>query len=93
MFMSLILLICSDQYKICLGSQHSYGHCAAFAEAMHELTGLQPAALLAVQFSPLFEGTRRTESGFFHSVVLHPHGTGGDGWGKAPVEAIASRFG
>lgn len=74
-------------------AQYSYGHCAAFAEAMRELTGLQPAALLAVRFSPLFENTRRSESGFFHSVVLHPDGMAEDVWGKASVEDIASRFG
>lgn len=74
-------------------AQYSYGHCAAFAEAMRELTGLQPAALLAVRFSPLFENTWRSESGFFHSVVLHPDGMAEDVWGKSSVEAIASRFG
>lgn len=74
-------------------AQYTYGRCASFAEAMRELTGLQPAALLAVRFSPLYEGTRRSESGYFHSVVLHPDGMAEDSWGKAPLEEIASRFG
>ena len=71
----------------------TYGLCAAFAEAMRELTGLQPVALLAVRFSAMFEGTRRSETGFFHSVVLHPDGMGEDSWGKAALKDIASRFG
>lgn len=74
-------------------AQYTYGNCAAYAEAMHELTGLTPAALLAVRFSPRFEGTQRGESGYFHSVVLHPDGMAEDCWGKAPVEEIAYRFG
>lgn len=60
---------------------------------MRELTGLKPTALLAVQFSPQFEGTRRTASGYFHSVVLHPDGLAEDSWGKAPLHEIARRFG
>lgn len=71
----------------------TYGRCAAFAEAMHELIGLQPTALLAVRFLPQFEGTRRTESGYFHSAVLHPDGMAEDAWGKAPLKEIAKRFG
>lgn len=74
-------------------ARFTYGLCAAFAEAMREMTGLQPVALLAVRFSPLFEGTRRSESGYFHSVVLHPDGMAEDSWGKASLEDIASRFG
>ncbi len=71
----------------------TYGRCAAFAEAMHELVGLQPTAILAVRFSPHFAGTRRTESGYFHSAVLHPDGMAEDSWGKAPLKEIAKRFG
>jgi hypothetical protein len=74
-------------------ARYSYGLCAVYAEAMRELTGLQPAALLAVRFSPLFEGTRRNENGYFHSLVLHPDGLAEDAWGKASVADIASRFG
>lgn len=74
-------------------AKYSYGHCAAFAQMLHELTGLEPVALLAVRFSPHFEGTRRSESGFFHSVVLHPDGLAEDAWGKASLNAIANRFG
>ncbi|WP_413456579.1 hypothetical protein [Herbaspirillum huttiense] len=74
-------------------AQYTFGNCAAYAEAMHELTGLKPAALLAVKFTPLFEGTQRNEVGYFHSVVLHPDGMAEDSWGKASVAEIANRFG
>lgn len=74
-------------------ARFSYGRCAAFAEAMQELTGLRPVALLAIRFAPLFEGTRRGENGYFHSVVLHPDGKAEDSWGIAPLAEIASRFG
>jgi hypothetical protein len=74
-------------------AKFTYGLCAPFAEAMRTMTELPPIALLAVRFSPLFEGTRRGQSGYFHSVVLHPDGTGEDSWGRASLEDIASRFG
>ncbi|QOF76055.1 hypothetical protein [Variovorax sp. 38R] len=60
---------------------------------MRELEGLQPTALLAIRFAPMFEGTRRSDTGYFHSVVLHPDGSGEDSWGKAPLQDIAARFG
>jgi hypothetical protein len=74
-------------------ARFTYGRCAAYAEAMQELTGLQPVALLAIRFTPFFEGTRRSETGYFHSVVLHPDGMAEDSWGKASLADIASRFG
>lgn len=74
-------------------ARFTFGRCAAFAEVMQELTGLKPTALLAVRFSPQFEGTRRTASGYFHSVVLHPDGLAEDSWGKAALHEIARRFG
>lgn len=74
-------------------ARFTFGLCAAFAEGMQELVGLQPVALLAVRFSPQYELTRRSSSGYFHSVVMHPDGMAEDSWGKAPLEDIASRFG
>ena len=74
-------------------AEFTWGRCSVFAEAMWELTGLQPVALLAVRFLPLFEGTQRSESGYFHSVVMHPDGMAEDAWGKASLKDIASRFG
>lgn len=74
-------------------ARFTYGRCAAYAEVLQELTGLQPTALLAVRFSPLFEGTHRAASGYFHSVILHPDGLAEDSWGKAPLQEIARRFG
>ncbi len=74
-------------------ARYTFGRCVAFAEAMHELTGLQPVALLGKRFASQYEGTKRAENGFFHSVVLHPDEMGEDAWGRAPMEDIASRFG
>lgn len=74
-------------------AKFTYGRCAAYAEVLQELTGLQPIALLAVRFSSLFDGTHRTTSGYFHSLILHPDGLAEDSWGKAPLQEIARRFG
>ena len=74
-------------------AKFTYGRCAAFAEVMYELTGLPPTALLAVRFLPLYEGTQRGASGYFHSVVLHDDGMAEDSWGKASLSEIARRFG
>ncbi|KAB8050751.1 hypothetical protein GCN74_26765 [Janthinobacterium sp. FT14W] len=74
-------------------ARYTFGRCSAFAEAMYELTGLQPVALLATKFSPQFAATRRAKNGYFHSLVMHPDGMAEDAWGKASIEEIAGRFG
>lgn len=74
-------------------AQFTFGRCAAFAEAMKELTGLQPVALLVKRFSQAYAGTKRSENGYIHSVVLHADGMAEDSWGKATLSEIASRFG
>lgn len=74
-------------------AEYTFGRCAVFAEAMRELTGLAPVALLATRFDASAAGTRRGEDGYVHSIVLHPDGAAEDSWGRAPVEEIARRFG
>lgn len=74
-------------------AEFTWGRCSVFAEAMSELTGLQPVALLALRYSTFYEGTPRSEGGYFHSVVIHPDGMAEDAWGKASLKDIASRFG
>jgi hypothetical protein len=74
-------------------ARYTFGRCAVFAEAMSELTGLEPVAMLATQFSPLFEGTRRADDGYIHSVVMHADGMAEDAWGRASIDDIAGRFG
>lgn len=71
----------------------SYGRCAPYAEALFEMTGLMPVALLAESFAPAFSGTRTGDNGYVHSIVLHADGMGEDSWGKAPIAEIAARFG
>jgi hypothetical protein len=74
-------------------ARYTFGRCVAYAEAMHELTGLQPVAILAKRFASLYEGTKRSDDGYVHSIVVHPDGMGEDAWGIAPIEDIAGRFG
>ena len=74
-------------------AEYTFGRCAAFAEALGEVVGLEPVALMAVRFKPQWQGTERGHDGYVHSLVLLPDGTGEDSWGKAPVQEIAERFG
>jgi hypothetical protein len=92
-FLGLIPSRSSSSIPAYEAAQYTFGKCTAFAEAMQELTGLEPVALLARRFSPMYAGTKRSEDGFFHSVVLHPDGTAEDVWGRATLEDIAGRFG
>lgn len=64
-------------------ARYSYGACAAFAQAMHTVHGLRPTALLGTRFSPMFEGTIRGKSIYFHSVAMHEDGTAEDAWAGA----------
>lgn len=74
-------------------AEYTFGRCSAFAEAMRELAGLDPVALLAIRFEQGAEGTERGADGYVHSFVLHPDGLGEDSWGKVDVRDIAQRFG
>lgn len=75
-------------------ARYTYGRCVAFAEAMRELSGLRPAAILVKRFAPAYAKTqRRAENGYVHSIVVHGNGMGEDAWGIAPVADIARRFG
>ena len=74
-------------------ARYTFGRCVVYAEAMRELTGLQPVAILGKRFAPLYEGTRRSGNGYIHSLVMHPEGMGEDAWGIASIEDIAGRFG
>ncbi|MFZ6800084.1 hypothetical protein [Undibacterium sp. Di24W] len=74
-------------------ARYTFGRCVAYAEAICELIGLQPVAIMGKRFAPLYEGTKRSADGYFHSIVVHPNGMGEDAWGIAPIEDIAGRFG
>jgi hypothetical protein len=74
-------------------AKFSFGRCQPFAQALAELKGLRAAGLLAIRFDPMFDGTQRSSSGFFHSIALHADGDGEDSWGKASIQEIANRFG
>jgi hypothetical protein len=74
-------------------ARYTFGRCVAYAEAMRELIGLQPAAILVQQFKPIYANTKHSADGYVHSISIHPDGTGEDAWGIAPIEDIAARFG
>lgn len=74
-------------------ARYTFGRCVAYAEALRELIGLQPVAIMGKRFTPLYEGTERSADGYIHSIVVHPDGMGEDAWGIAPIEDIAGRFG
>lgn len=76
-----------------MAAPFAYGRCSLYARALHEKTGLEPVAMLAVRFAPMYQGTRRGASGYIHSVVLHEGGMAEDCWGIAPLSEIAARFG
>jgi hypothetical protein len=76
-----------------LAAPFAYGRCAAFAQALHEETGLESVAMLAIRFASTYEGTSRGATGYIHSVVLHEDGMAEDCWGKASLTEIAGRFG
>jgi len=73
-----------------VAAKFTYGLCAPFAEALHELKELPIAAMIAIKYTPQFE---LSKLGYIHSFVLHPDGSGEDSWGKQTVEHIAERFG
>ncbi|MBV5292902.1 MAG: hypothetical protein JZU58_11185 [Curvibacter lanceolatus] len=74
-------------------AQYTFGLCAAFAQALQELKGFEPVALLVIRFKPGWQGTECGADGYVHSLVLHADGTGEDSWGQAPLSDIAARFG
>lgn len=75
-------------------ARYTFGRCVAYAEAMRELIGLRPVAILGKRFTPLYDRSQhRSADGYVHSVVIHPDGMGEDAWGIAPIEDIAGRFG
>ena len=74
-------------------ARYTFGRCVAYAEAMYELTGLEPVAILIKKFSPLYKGSKRSNDGYVHSIVVHPNGMGEDSWGIASIDDIAGRFG
>ncbi len=46
-------------------AQFTFGRCAPYAEALYDLTGLQPTALIGLRFKPIFSANR---IGYLHSI-------------------------
>lgn len=73
-----------------LAADYSFGRCAIYATAMHDLTSLPVTAVIAHQYTPLFANS---EIGYAHSIVLHENELAEDSWGKQPINRILSRYG
>ena len=73
-----------------LAANYTFGLCAAYANALADLKGLEVTALIAMRYSDLFG---HSKTGYVHSLCTHPDGEGEDSWGKQSVEIIAARFG
>lgn len=72
-----------------LAATFTFGRCAVFAEALRELTGLVPVALIADRYMPRWAGGR---IGYIHSMLMHPDGSVEDVWGRSSVSEVARRF-
>lgn len=70
----------------------SWGSCAAFSEALSDLTGLKSFGLIAVKYAPNFKPEGYSPH-WVHSLILHNDGTAEDSWGRSSISAIASRYG
>jgi hypothetical protein len=73
-----------------LAADYTFGRCAAYATAMHELTGFPVTAIIADQYTDQFSLSKK---GYAHSIVLHMDGIAEDAWGIQPMERILARYG
>ncbi len=69
---------------------YTYGRCAVYATALHDLTQLPAKAIIAERYTDQFVNSR---TGFAHSIVLHPNGLAEDAWGIQTLERILARYG
>lgn len=73
-----------------LAANFSFGRCAIFATAMHDLTKLPVTAVIADSYSAQFDYSKL---GYAHSIILHGDNEAEDSWGKQSIERIVSRYG
>ncbi|GLR45597.1 hypothetical protein GCM10007880_61150 [Mesorhizobium amorphae] len=73
-------------------ADYSFGLCAVFAQALEDLAGTQATAMVAHGKHQSWD-TKVGTDGYFHSLVVHPDGTGEDSWGRQPAANICERFG
>ena len=76
-----------------IAAEFTFGKCAVYAQALGDMTGFKPVALLATRFHQNYGGEKNSYGKYVHSFVMHPDGMGEDVWGVAPVHEIAARFG
>jgi len=73
-----------------LAANYTFGRCAVYATALHDLTQLPATAIIANRYSSLFA---LFKPGYAHSIVLHSDGTAEDAWGRQSIEKILERYG
>ncbi|MCI2811348.1 hypothetical protein [Eoetvoesiella caeni] len=74
-------------------AEFTFGRCAAYAEALSEVSGFEPVALLATRFHAAYGGAKSALGDYVHSFVMHPDGRAEDAWGITTIHEIAVRFG
>ena len=72
-----------------IAAKYSHSQCNPFANALSDLKGYKPTALIAKEYNKLFS---LTELGYVHSFAFDKDGNAIDIWGKDTVENIAKRF-
>ena len=72
-----------------IAAKYTFGLCNPFAEALYDIKGLKPIALIAKEYTKYFESSKL---GYVHSFVLDHENNAIDIWGKDSIENIAKRF-
>jgi hypothetical protein len=73
-----------------LAANFSFGRCAIYATAMHDITNLPVTAVIADSYSAQFGYSKL---GYAHSIILHTENQAEDSWGKQSIDRIISRYG
>lgn len=73
-----------------IAAKFTFGYCNPFAEALRDLKGYKPIAIIAKEYNEQFE---LSNLGYAHSFVLDKDDNAMDIWGIDSVENIIQRFG
>jgi hypothetical protein len=72
-----------------IAAKFTFGYCNPFAEALSNLKGYKPIALIAKEYNKQFEYGKHV---YAHSFVFDQNNNAIDIWGKDSIENIAKRF-
>ena len=73
-----------------IAAKFTFGYCNPFANALSDLKGYKPVAIIAKEYNRLFH---LNKPGYIHSFTLDKDGNSIDIWGKDTIENITQRFG